>query len=177
MAAFMVRIVAPLCLVILPLPVAAGNSVLTASVHLRTGPGIGYSRLATLPQGGVVYVHACTHTQSWCHVSYGHFSGWASARYMAATLPVSPYVGAYSGVVTQHVQPVYPPAGSFVTGTVPVLHGHVQPPPVVVHSHTSRYLGRVVHYRQVVTSQPVVTYQYAYPYLHGGMGTFPVDLR
>jgi len=189
MAASAYRIIAPLCLLLLPIPAAAGNSVLTGSVHLRTGPGIGFARLATLPRGGVVHVSACTQTGSWCHVSFGNLSGWASARYLAATVPVPVQVpvvpqvvpqvggyvvGGYAGVIAHPVVPtVLPPAGY-----APFGHAtHAYPPSVVVHSHSSRYPGRVVHHQQMVTTQQVVTYPTVSPYVYGGVVSYPFVSR
>mgnify|MGYP000918235964 FL=1 len=176
MSSFVVRVTAPLCLLMLPSLGLAETFVVTGSVNLRTGPGIGYARMTTLPQGSLVHVHSCIPSSSWCSVSYGHFSGWASGRYMAPTVPVAPYVGAYSGVGA-HFQPVYPPAGVVVTGSVPVLHAPSPQPPVIVYSHTSSYPGRIVRYHQVVSSQPVVSHSWPHPYMVGHMGVVPIDMQ
>jgi hypothetical protein len=184
MSPFVVRVAAPLCLLMLPTSLLAETFVLTGSVNLRTGPGIGYARMTTLPQGTLVHVHSCLPSHSWCNVSYGHISGWASGRYMAAMVPVAPYVGAYSGAVTHYppayptaYPPVYPTAGVVVTGPVPVIHAPPPQPSVIVHSHTARYPGRVVRYQQVVTNQPVVSYSWPHPHAVGHVGFFPVDLQ
>jgi uncharacterized protein YraI len=176
MSPFVARVAAPLCLLMLSTPALAETFVLTGTVNLRTGPGIGFARMTTLPQGTLVHVHSCMPSYSWCHVSIGHLSGWASGRYMASTLPAAPYMGGYPGGVV-HFQPAYPPAGVMVTGSVPFIHPVQPQPPVIVHSHTARYPGRVVRYQQVVTNQPVVSYSWTHPYAVGHVGLLPIDLQ
>lgn len=176
MPSFVPKIAASLCVILLPCSGLAETYVVTGSVNLRTGPGIGYARMATLPQGAMVHVHSCIPTISWCNVSYEHLSGWASGRYMAPTIAVAPYVGAYSGVGTQF-QTVHPSGGVVVAGSVPVFHAPVQQPPVIVYDHSSSYPGRVVRYQQVISTQPIIPYSWPHPYFVGQVGTMQVDMR
>jgi uncharacterized protein YraI len=171
---FIARVVAPLCLLILPSSVLAETFVLTGSVNLRTGPGVSYARMTSLPQGSLVHVHACTPSFSWCHVSHGHLSGWASARYMAATVPNVAQFSAY-GASAPVIVAGYSQGAFATTGSVPVVHGPVYQPSVIVQSHTARYPGRVVRYVEVVTNQPVVSYSWSHPYVVGHVGSVPIS--
>jgi hypothetical protein len=59
---------------------AAAPGVATGGVNLRTGPGTGYARIATIPAGARVEVLRCA---AWCEVIHAGRRGWASARYIA----------------------------------------------------------------------------------------------
>lgn len=154
------------CLLLWAPPVLANEAVLTGHVNLRAGPGVGHATLVTLPSGGIVQVHVCNHRQTWCHVTYGSFAGWTSARYLA---PV---------VAPVHV---HPPTVLVPAPVAPV--GVVQLPgqPVVIHSHSARYPGRAVQYRQIVTEHALVPVYPAYPhhvpYAPAWLGTPTIDLR
>ncbi|RCS24981.1 hypothetical protein DUT91_05940 [Phyllobacterium salinisoli] len=52
-----------------------------ATVNVRTGPGAGYPRVATLPVGTEVDMGPCS--GGWCRVSLPRAGGWASARYFS----------------------------------------------------------------------------------------------
>ena len=66
--------------------VAAGGSALAdpgvakGNVNLRTGPGMDYARIATIPAGARVQILRCPR---WCEVVYAGRRGWASAAYIA----------------------------------------------------------------------------------------------
>ena len=70
---------------------AAAAGAATGSVNLRTGPGTGYARIATIPAGARVEVLRCA---GWCEVIHAGRRGWASARYIAWG-PRVPPPGAY----------------------------------------------------------------------------------
>ncbi|PRD44474.1 ligand-binding protein SH3 [Phyllobacterium phragmitis] len=61
-------------------PALAEDAFTTAALNVRTGPGVGYARVATLPPGAEVDMGVCR--GGWCRVSTGRVSGWASARYL-----------------------------------------------------------------------------------------------
>jgi hypothetical protein len=70
---------------------AAAPGVATGNVNLRTGPGAGYARIATIPAGARVNVFRCAR---WCEVAYAGQRGWASASYIARARTAPPR-GAY----------------------------------------------------------------------------------
>ena len=59
---------------------SAAPGVATGNVNLRTGPGTGYARVATIPAGARVEVLRCAR---WCEVVHAGRRGWASAAYIA----------------------------------------------------------------------------------------------
>jgi uncharacterized protein YraI len=59
----------------------------TADVHERTGPGVQYSVLRTLPQGTAVELMGCE--GSWCRVSDNGREVWISARYLNQQVPTT----------------------------------------------------------------------------------------
>lgn len=61
----------------------AANAIVTADLNVRTGPGTGYGTIGSIPNRAPVTVHGCATGYSWCQVSYGGLSGWASSRYLA----------------------------------------------------------------------------------------------
>lgn len=71
---------------------AAAPAMLSASVNVRTGPGVSFGRIATFPAGMQVDAGPCR--SGWCQVRNGRYFGWVSARYVR--------FGAYAG------RPVYP---------------------------------------------------------------------
>lgn len=60
--------------------VFAQTTTVTTDVHERTGPGVQYSVLRTLPQGTAVELIGCE--GSWCRVSDNGREGWIAARYL-----------------------------------------------------------------------------------------------
>jgi len=96
---------------------ALSQSFATGDVNFRTGPGVGFSRIATIPRGAPVALNGCV-PAGWCNVTYGYADGWVSARYlgqapMAALHPVN-----VMPVRTVHARPAVP------------HHGYVQAAPV-----------------------------------------------
>lgn len=57
----------------------------TTSLHLRTGPGVGYEVATTMPAGAEVALGGCEANGRWCQVSWQDFNGWASSRYLSAS--------------------------------------------------------------------------------------------
>lgn len=57
----------------------------TGSVNVRTGPGIGYPKITSLPRGTQVDIRGCQ--PSWCRVGFWSGSGWVSAAYLSAVGP------------------------------------------------------------------------------------------
>lgn len=77
------------------LPTMAGAQTLaqvTTDLNLRAGPGPGHGVITSMPRGAQVHVHQCP--GSWCQVTYGGTTGWASHRYL-------------SGAVAMHQPRVY----------------------------------------------------------------------
>ena len=56
----------------------------SAGVNLRDAPDVRAQRVAVLPVGTEVELGTCLADRSWCRVSAGSQSGWASARYLSA---------------------------------------------------------------------------------------------
>jgi len=66
---------------------AAAPGVATGNVNLRTGPGTGYARIATIPAGARVEILRCPR---WCEVVHAGRRGWVSASYIARGGPRGP---------------------------------------------------------------------------------------
>lgn len=85
--AFRTLLVAGAAAVGLALPASANAQALaqaTTDLHLRAGPGTNYAVIGTMPRGAQVQVHQCP--GSWCQVSYGGATGWASHRYLGGAV-------------------------------------------------------------------------------------------
>ncbi len=81
----------------------------SGAVNLRTGPGVSYAKLTTIPAYANINVYNCNY--SWCQVGWQGWQGWISARYVASDVryttpryvapiaqpyvaaPVVPYIG------------------------------------------------------------------------------------
>lgn len=73
------------------------QDIATGNVNLRTGPGVGYSQITTIPRGATVNILGCG-ASGWCDVVFGHNRGWASGRYLQH---MQPHV--YNGYPTAYV--------------------------------------------------------------------------
>ena len=73
--------------VLVPTLAEAFPGTATGAVSLRSGPGTGYARLATIPAGASVDVGGCS---GWCSVTYAGISGYASAGYIARGYAMAP---------------------------------------------------------------------------------------
>ncbi len=116
---------------------ALSQSFATGDVNFRTGPGVGFGRIATIPRGAPVAVNGCV-PAGWCNVTYGYADGWVSARYlgqapMAAVHPVS-----VMPVRMVHAQPPVP------------YHGYVSAAPVYV--PVQQFIRQPQVYYQLVPS-------------------------
>ena len=60
----------------------------STDLNLRAGPGTGYPVITTMPRGAQVHVHQCP--TSWCQVSYGGTTGWASHRHLTSGVALQP---------------------------------------------------------------------------------------
>jgi hypothetical protein len=63
-------------------PALAAPGVTTASVNFRSGPGMNYSSLRTLPAGASVDIGECEGSGSWCAVTVKGQRGFVSGRYL-----------------------------------------------------------------------------------------------
>lgn len=121
---------------------ALSQSFATGDVNFRTGPGVGFSRIATIPRGAPVAVNGCV-PAGWCNVTYGYTDGWVSARYLGqAPMPAVHPVNVMP-VRTVHARPVVPHHG-YVQASQPIYVQPAQPVYVQV---------------QPVVRQPQVYYQ------------------
>jgi hypothetical protein len=79
----------------------------TATLNLRTGPGVRHAVIMRIPRGQWVRLFGCNRAVSWCHVSYAGRQGWVSARYLSprpgAGMPVPP------APWPQPIPPTFPP--------------------------------------------------------------------
>jgi uncharacterized protein YraI len=66
----------------LPAAALAAPGYTTARVHMRSGPGVGYPAVATIPARGHVDIHGCLEDRDWCDVTWRGYRGWVSARYL-----------------------------------------------------------------------------------------------
>lgn len=95
----------------------AYNGFASGNVNMRAGPGTNYHRIATIPRGAPIVIHACIGGNRWCDVSYAGVRGWSSGRYLQ------------SGHA--HVRP-HP-------RVVPRVAPRVVHPPVVYHTRPRHY--------------------------------------
>ncbi|WP_367218901.1 SH3 domain-containing protein [Mesorhizobium sp.] len=63
-----------------PISASAATAYTTGTLNVRSGPGPGYARIATLPAGHRVTVIDCQ--GSWCAIRAAGIRGWASANYL-----------------------------------------------------------------------------------------------
>jgi uncharacterized protein YraI len=63
-----------------PVSASAATAYTTTTLNVRSGPGPGYARVATLPAGHRVTVFDCE--GSWCSIRAAGIRGWASANYL-----------------------------------------------------------------------------------------------
>lgn len=76
---------------VLPASAQAYYAVTEGAVNMRTGPGVNYARITTLPAGVQVWVSDCA--PRWCRVSWRSTSGWVASSYLSggqAAAPVYP---------------------------------------------------------------------------------------
>lgn len=59
---------------------AVSAAIVTKPLHLRSGPGIKYRVISTMPAGAHVGVRTCS--AGWCHVRFRSERGWAAADYL-----------------------------------------------------------------------------------------------
>lgn len=72
------------CLVALvAAPALAVDATAVSDVNVRSGPGVGYSRLDTLYGGEMVDITECQ--SGWCYVEHDGPDGWVSGNYLSAT--------------------------------------------------------------------------------------------
>lgn len=62
----------------------AARAVATATVNVRSGPGVDYRVVGRLHRGDRVNVTRCTQSRRWCHVERRHGrDGWVNSRYLS----------------------------------------------------------------------------------------------
>jgi uncharacterized protein YraI len=87
--------------------VMAQTAHVTTNVNERTGPGVQYSAVRTLPQGTAVELVSCE--GAWCRVSDNGREGWIAARYLDQRVPTTTTGSARSTAPTlAPSQPVQP---------------------------------------------------------------------
>jgi uncharacterized protein YraI len=79
----------------LPATADAWYSRTEGAVSLRTGPGVNYKRIATIPAGARIWVDSCQ--PRWCRVAWHGLHGFVAASYVAGRLVERPpyYDGGY----------------------------------------------------------------------------------
>lgn len=81
----------------LALPTVAAAQTLaqvTTDLNLRAGPGTNHAAIGVMPRGAQVQIHQCP--GSWCQVSYGGTTGWASQRYLSTGFAAQPRTRTYA---------------------------------------------------------------------------------
>jgi uncharacterized protein YraI len=77
-----------------PISASAATAYTTGTLNVRSGPGPGYARIATLPAGYRVTVFGCE--GSWCSIRAAGIRGWASSNYLdrvyARPIVVRPHI-------------------------------------------------------------------------------------
>ncbi|CCV04833.1 SH3 type 3 domain protein [Mesorhizobium metallidurans STM 2683] len=73
-----------------PASASAATARTTTTLNVRSGPGPGYARVATLPAGQRVTVFGCE--GSWCSIRAAGIRGWASSNYLDRVRAVRPIV-------------------------------------------------------------------------------------
>ena len=81
-----IKIIAAALLIALCLPVfaLAASTTTTGSEHIRSGAGLGYVSLGTVPSGKTLnYDNTATDARGvkWYHVTYNGVTGWISSKY------------------------------------------------------------------------------------------------
>lgn len=67
------------------------NTTTSSGLTIRSGHGTSYSKVATIPAGGRVYVIAASGAKGWAHVRYEAYEGYASMEYLQP-VPAAPSV-------------------------------------------------------------------------------------
>ncbi len=77
----------------------ATSGQVTANLNLRSGPSTQDAIILTIPNGSAVEILDCNESGSWCAISFGGHSGFASGRYVVLTVPESAtsFPRAYAG--------------------------------------------------------------------------------
>lgn len=73
---------ASVCTLSLAQTAAALDASATQAVNVRSGPGVGYSKIDVLSSGEVVNIRECQ--GSWCYVEHSGPDGWVSGGYLQA---------------------------------------------------------------------------------------------
>jgi uncharacterized protein YraI len=73
---------------VLPASAQAYYAVTEGAVNMRTGPGVTYARITTVPAGVQVWVSDCA--PRWCSITWRNKSGWVAASLLSGGHSVSP---------------------------------------------------------------------------------------
>lgn len=73
-----IKVSALVSAILLPTYAFAAPAIVTSNVNVRSGPGVNYMRLATLPAGIRVDAGPCRGT--WCQIRVGRNIGWVASR-------------------------------------------------------------------------------------------------
>ncbi len=90
----------------------AAPGTVTGDVNLRTGPGVAYPRLATIPRSSPIEIANC---QSWCFVYWRGVSGWVAASYVRW--------GGYATPPTYGPPSIYVPPSIYLGPNLPFSFG------------------------------------------------------
>ncbi|CEJ14140.1 Bacterial SH3 domain protein [bacterium YEK0313] len=115
-----------------PAAAQAAEAYVTADVNMRTGPGTGYARVLTLPEGAAVNVQGCS--GAWCRVAYRGAFGWVSRAYLDG-----------AGGAVEIAPPVYEPAPPVYVPPPVYVQPDYYPPP---------YYGRPPHWHRPPPGRP-----------------------
>jgi uncharacterized protein YraI len=69
-------------LLIVPTAAMAARGIVTDTVSLRAGPGVGFPVVDRIPGGAHVNIHGCLRGDAWCDISWAGDRGWVSSEYL-----------------------------------------------------------------------------------------------
>lgn len=79
---------ASVCTLSLAQAAAALDATATRAVNVRSGPGVGYSKVDVLSSGEAVNITECQ--GRWCHIEHSGPDGWVSGSYLQADETTTP---------------------------------------------------------------------------------------
>ncbi len=100
----------------------AATVVTLTELNMRAGPGTGYHRVATLPQGAQLHLGDCTDDLHWCKVYWRGREGWASSHFLSEPGAAQPDYAQRRPLPRRHYRPHqpayqdYPDAGDVLIG-------------------------------------------------------------
>jgi hypothetical protein len=151
--ALSIRILMAVAMLALSGGIASGRQATTATaLPMRSGPGVNYARLLTMPPGARVHMGVCVN--GWCAVRWNRTSGFASQGGLLTH---------YTNALQPEVWPIYP-AYPYRSGHYPKADWYYDIPPYVAISPS------FYHRRFFMMAQERDRYRYM-PHIFRGYST------